>query len=79
MLVTIVATAVYGLSERLLPTLFELQTLPSAGDRLAHPLTYWNGQGALAALGLVLAAGLAARGSPPRGRRARRSSASTSI
>ena len=53
-----------------LPTLFELQTLPSAGDRLAHPLTYWNGQGALAALGLVLAAGLAARGHrcarPPR-------------
>ena len=62
LLVTIVATAVYGLSERLLPTLFELQTLPSSGDRLAHPLTYWNGQGALAALGLVLAAGLAARG-----------------
>ncbi len=62
LLVTIVATAVYGLSERLLPTLFELQTLPSAGDRLAHPLTYWNGQGALAALGLVLAAGLASRG-----------------
>ena len=62
LLVTIVATAAYGLSERLLPTLFELQTLPSAGDRLAHPLTYWNGQGALAALGLVLAAGLASRG-----------------
>src|SRR5215207_4817869 len=62
LLVTVVATAAYGLSERLLPTLFELQVLPSAGDRLAHPLTYWNGQGALAALGLVLAAGLAARG-----------------
>ena len=49
------------------PALFELQTLPSAGDRLAQPLTYWNGQGALAALGLVLAAGLA----PPSGHRAR--------
>jgi hypothetical protein len=62
LLATVVATAVYGLSERLLPSLVSLQVLPSAGDRLAHPLTYWNGQGALAAIGLVLAAGLAARG-----------------
>jgi O-antigen ligase len=62
LLATIVATALYGLSERLLPGVFELTVLPAAGDRLAHPLTYWNGQGALAAIGLVLAAGLAARG-----------------
>lgn len=62
LLATIVATAAYGLSERLLPSLFDLGALPAAGDRLAHPLTYWNGQGALAAIGLVLAAGLAARG-----------------
>jgi O-antigen ligase len=54
-----VAAAGYGLSERLLPWLVDLQRLPAAGDRLAHPLTYWNGQGALAALGLVLGAGLA--------------------
>ena len=46
----------------LLPSVFSLQALPAAGDRLAQPLTYWNGQGALAAIGLVLAAGLAARG-----------------
>ncbi|MDA0182645.1 O-antigen ligase family protein [Solirubrobacter phytolaccae] len=59
---TIVATALYGLSERVLPSIFALDALPSADDRLAHPLTYWNGQGALAAMGLVLAAGLAARG-----------------
>ena len=62
LLATIVATAAYGLSERVLPSIFTLDALPSAGDRLAHPLTYWNGQGALAAIGLVLAAGLAARG-----------------
>lgn len=62
LLATIVATAAYGLSERILPSIFTLDALPSAGDRLAHPLTYWNGQGALAAIGLVLAAGLAARG-----------------
>ena len=40
---------------------------PAAGDRLAQPLTYWNGQGALAALGLVLAAGLVGDATPPRG------------
>jgi O-antigen ligase len=62
LLATIAATALYGLSERLLPSVFSLPVLPAAGDRLAQPLTYWNGQGALAALGLVLAAGLAARG-----------------
>ena len=61
MLATAVAAALYGLAERLLPGLVDLQTLPSAGDRLAHPLTYWNAQGALAAIGLVVAAGIAAR------------------
>ena len=60
MLATTVAAALYGLSERLTPWLVDLQALPAAGDRLAHPLTYWNGQGALAAIGLVLAAGLVA-------------------
>jgi hypothetical protein len=60
LLATAVAAAGYGLSERLVPWLVTLQRLPSAGDRLAQPLTYWNAQGALAALGVVLAAGLAA-------------------
>jgi hypothetical protein len=60
LLATIVATALYGLSERLVPWLVSLTPLPAAGDRLAHPLTYWNAQGALAAMGLVLAAGLVA-------------------
>jgi hypothetical protein len=54
----------YGLSERLLPGLIDLQDVLSAGDRLAQPLTYWNATGAFAALGLVLAAGLA--GDPAR-------------
>ena len=61
LLAGIVATAAYGLSERLLPGLFELERSTAAADRLAQPLTYWNAQGALAALGLVLAAGLIAR------------------
>jgi len=53
-----VAAAGYGLSERLLPGLVDLDASRSALGRLEQPLTYWNGMGALAALGLVLAAGL---------------------
>jgi hypothetical protein len=40
---------------------FSLQELPSADDRLAWPLTYWNAMGALAGMGLVLAAWVPAR------------------
>jgi O-antigen ligase len=60
LLAGIVAAAGYGLSERLLPGLVSLPRSAAAGDRLAQPLTYWNAQGALAAVGLVLAAGLVA-------------------
>ena len=67
LLAGITVTAAYGLSERLLPGLIELERSAAAADRLAQPLTYWNGQGALAAMGLVLAAGLIAR----RGRQTR--------
>ncbi|HWK28880.1 MAG TPA: O-antigen ligase family protein [Solirubrobacter sp.] len=70
LLATTVAAAVYGLSERLVPWLVDLQALPAAGDRLAQPLTYWNGQGALAAIGLVLAAGLIADDARPAALRA---------
>ena len=56
LLASIVAAALYGLSERLLPGIFSLQDLPSADDRLAWPLTYWNAMGALTGMGLVLAA-----------------------
>ncbi len=55
----IVATAVYGLSERLLPGLFELARSQAAMGRLNQPLTYWNAMGAWAAIGLVLCARLA--------------------
>jgi len=44
----------YGLSGRLLPWLIDLSASVSAGGRLEQPLTYWNAQGALAALGMVL-------------------------
>jgi O-Antigen ligase len=50
----------YGLAGRLLPGLLDLDRSRSAGGRLEQPLTYWNAEGALAAIGLVLAAHLAA-------------------
>jgi hypothetical protein len=61
LLAGIVAAALYGLSERLLPGIFSLQELPSADDRLAWPLSYWNAMGALTGMGLVLAAWVPAR------------------
>jgi O-Antigen ligase len=65
LLAGITLTAVYGLSERLLPGAISLTRSAAAGDRLSQPLTYWNAQGALAAIGLVLAAGLVARADRP--------------
>lgn len=62
LLAGITIVALYGLSERLLPGLVSLTRSAAAGDRLSQPLTYWNAQGALAAVGLVLAAGVIARG-----------------
>lgn len=48
----------YGLAGRLLPGIVELTPGRLAGSRLFQPLTYWNGQGALAAIGLILCARL---------------------
>jgi hypothetical protein len=64
LLAGIVAAAAYGLSERLLPGVVALTRSAAAGERLAQPLTYWNAQGALAAMGLVLAAAFVARVRP---------------
>jgi O-antigen ligase len=61
LLAGIAVAAAYGLSERLLPGVIGLTRSAAAGDRLAQPLTYWNAQGALAAVGLVLAAGMVAK------------------
>lgn len=55
---TLVVTA-YGLSGRLLPWLVEQTASVSAGGRLEQPLTYWNAQGALAAVGAALAVRIA--------------------
>jgi hypothetical protein len=49
----------YGLAGRLLPGIVELERSWAAGGRLERPLTYWNAEGLLAAIGLVLCARLA--------------------
>ena len=49
----------YGLAGRLLPGIVELDRSRSAGGRLEQPITYWNAEGALAAIGLILCARLA--------------------
>ena len=64
LLAAIAGAVAYGLSDRLLPGVVELERVLSAGDRLAWPLGYWNGTGAFAAIGILLAAGLA--GDPDR-------------
>jgi hypothetical protein len=60
----------YGLAGRLLPGLIELSRSAGAFGRLEQPITYWNGEGALAAIGLVLCARLAGDPSRPRAVRA---------
>ena len=59
-----------GLSERVAPWLVTLDRSISAGGRLEQPLGYWNAMGALAAIGLVLCAGLAGDPGRPRALRA---------
>jgi O-antigen ligase len=60
----------YGTSERFLPGLVDLNESVTAGGRLEQPLTYWNAMGALAAMGLVVAARLAGDERRPVGLRA---------
>ncbi len=55
----------YGLAGRLLPGIVELSRSERAGGRLEQPITYWNGEGALAAIGLVLCARIAGDRSRP--------------
>ncbi len=56
----------YGLAGRLRPSLVPQQASASAGGRLEQPLTYWNAEGALAAIGFVLCARIAGdRDRPP--------------
>jgi O-Antigen ligase len=60
-----VAVIGYGLAGRLLAGIVELSRSAKAGGRLEQPITYWNAEGALAAIGMVLCARLAGDGSRP--------------
>ena len=55
----------YGLSGRLLPGLIHLHRSAGAFNRLEQPITYWNAEGLLAAIGLVLCVRLAGDHSRP--------------
>ena len=67
----------YGLAERLLPGLIELDRSGTAKGRLEQPLTYWNAEGAVAAMGLVLAVRIA--GDPRRSRALRGAAAAAGV
>ncbi len=61
----------YGLLTRLVPERLGVFD-PIGGSRLSEPLGYWNGLGVFAALGALLAVGLAARASTRSGPHRRR-------
>lgn len=61
---TLIVTG-YGLAGRLLPGLVHEHPTTAAFGRLDQPLTYWNAQGALAAMGFVLCARVAGDTSRP--------------
>lgn len=67
----------YGLVVRLLPDLISSLRTSRADNRLDQPLTYWNAEGALAGMGLVLCARIA--GDAARSARARALAAAGSV
>jgi hypothetical protein len=67
----------YGLSERLLPKAINLASSGTAVGRLEQPLTYWNAEGLLAAIGLVLTIHIA--GDPTRERLLRSAAAAAGV
>jgi O-Antigen ligase len=69
----------YGLSGRLLPGLIHLAHSSHAGGRLEQPITYWNSEGALAAIGFVLCARLAGDSSRKRWLRSAAAAASAPL
>jgi hypothetical protein len=61
LLCAIGAVSLFSLGTRLFPNVLRVFD-PTAGQRLAQPLGYWNGLSAFTALGTVLALGFAAHG-----------------
>jgi hypothetical protein len=66
-LVAVTVACAYGLVGRLFPSLHAVGGIADTG-RLAEPVGYWNGLGILAAMGAILAVGLAAHTRPVAGR-----------
>jgi hypothetical protein len=66
----------YGLSGRFLPGAIDMLDSAKAAGRLEQPITYWNSEGALAAIGLVLCARIVGDGSRPQVMRALAAAAS---
>ena len=58
---------VYGLSERFLPGLLHFASTSYSQGRLEQPLTYWNAEGEVAAIGWVLCARIAGDANRHRG------------
>ena len=71
------AVIAYGLTERLFPKLINLANSQTADGRLEQPLTYWNAEGLLAAIGLVLCIHVA--GDPQRERWLRSAAAAAGV
>jgi O-Antigen ligase len=55
----------YGLAGRLLPGMIDMDQSWRADGRLEQPITYWNAEGALAAMGMVLCVRVAGDSSRP--------------
>jgi O-antigen ligase len=70
LLVAIAAASVYGLATRLVPDVAPAEVFGSAGARLSHPITYWNGLGLLTGVGVLLGIACAAERHAPRAARA---------
>lgn len=73
----VLVVIVYGLSERLLPGLIELDRSRTSSGRLEQPVTYWNALGLLAVVGLLLAIRVA--GAPERPRALRGAAAAAGV
>lgn len=62
----IAGVCVCSLITRLAPDVWPVHVNAAAGNRLAYPITYWNGLGLMAAAGLVLALHLTSSPNEPR-------------
>lgn len=62
--------SIYALGGRLLPDLVPVEAIGAAGARLSQPITYWNGEGLLTGLGVLLGLACAVDHSAPRWARA---------